>query len=138
MCAGRIFLQPLFAKKTPAPAIEPGPPATLIKLSPQVEVESVEARLFEEMDKAALAMVEKLQATDTPWQEQAAVFRMIMEWLAKSKRLRSDDDDGAPRGVEAMREFIQSVVDKKKPVTAKGRRTRGEGAALEKALGADE
>ena len=112
---------------------------------------SIEKRLFDAMDEAALGLIEKLQDKSLDVKDRERVFRLGMDWLAKSRRLRPKSDEDLPMGIEGMREFIRNEVKSAKvpgSPRAKIERTRrnakkaktfvSEGRALAKALGAAE
>lgn len=114
--------------------------------------DSIEKQMFDAMDTAALALIDQLKSTELDLKDRERLFRLGMDWLAKSRRLRPKSDEDLPMGVEGMREFIAGEVERKladKPGSARAKQMRtrraaktaaktynGEGGALAKAIGA--
>lgn len=141
---------PVALRQTPPPAhgregfttdvlpIERDPPSSISA------AKSTEELLFEAMDQTAQDLLVVLRNNQigedgkpvVTIKQKESTFRLVMEWLAKSKRLRPDEGE-APMSVEAMRALIAEAKPKRgRP--PKVRDNDGEGAALARALGADQ
>lgn len=124
------------ASITAAPRTEPDPPSSISG------VKSTEAKLFEAMDQTAEMLLARLVNNETDEtgkpvisdKQKETTFRLVMDWLAKSKRLRPDDKE-LPMSVEAMRELIAEAKPRRGRPPTKRESQKGEGSALAKALG---
>ena len=131
--------QPEAQPEAPPQPPQPTPGATTAQL------------LFDGADAVALKLMNELQAQMTLSKEDRADFKMIIEWLGKSHRMRpKSNEELAGMGIDGIREFIAGEVQKElsgPPGTsrakterarrvAKGivRRDQTEGSALAKAL----
>lgn len=133
------------------PTSTPAEPREARPLPPQPAPGATTAQqLFDGADALALKLMTELKAQAVLSKDDRADFKMIIEWLGKSHRMRPKSDSDIPLGVEGMREFIAGAVrdELKGPVgsprakterarrAAKtiGRRDQTEGSALAKAL----
>jgi hypothetical protein len=115
---------------------------------------STEKQLFEAMDAAALDFVKILtsDAVDdngkplVSFKEKVQTFRLALEWLVKSKRIKSDDgEEELPPGIAKMRDMIAGPPPPKRKsrraTTVAGRarqvaaRAAKDDSALAKAMG---
>jgi len=112
---------------------------------------SIEQRLFAGMDAASIQLMADLEDKELSPKDRRETFRLIIEWLTKSKRLRQDDEDDLPTGVAGMRAYIAAEVAKRvkpgrspptgglsvrhvRPGGPRAKPDDGEGEALAKAL----
>lgn len=110
------------------------------------EPKSTEQRLFEAMDETAEYLLTRLKNIEVDPETQAplvtdrqkeATFRLVMDWLAKSKRLRPEDANEEPIGVATMRQVIREAKATKAPRHPSHRPLKppsDEGSALAKAV----
>jgi len=129
--------------------------------------QTTEQKLFAAMDEAALSFV-KILTTDVrdedgkplvTFKDKVATFKLALEWLVKSQRIKPAEEDELPAGVKKMKAMIDTMDPAAPVIQAKGRppgsknktppkpRRRpkteaqkariGEGAALKKALAGD-
>ena len=126
------------------------PPASAPPSS-TLEERPIEERLFAAMDKAMLGLIESLTDEDAEGNisitdaKSMATIRLVMDWMAKSKRIRPEEASDLPKGVEAMRKYIADAINEGKPKPKRGRppKPKGEpeveeGLELARALGVRE
>lgn len=88
-----------------------------VGLPPPADEPSVETRIFEAMDRAALTWIEMLDSKETdedgdlkvPIDLRMKLFEKGQEWLVKRQKLRPKTmDDAEGEGIRDMREWINS------------------------------
>jgi hypothetical protein len=105
-----------------------------------------EQKLFDAMDAAAVSFVDTLTSDnpDIAFKDKVAAFRLALDWLVKSQRIKPPNDDDMPKGVKEMKEMIAGLdkpsprrAARRKPKTQAQKRTT-DGTALAKAMGVAE